>query len=105
MAQTAMPLLMCTLGCEMIYILHQRLHAHHAEAQGMRVVHEIAASLFAPELCDALFAPQPLGSAATLYRVFSRMAHSSEVRLSAARCGASRPAAPPARLPHHDGPI
>lgn len=91
MAQTAMPLLMCSLGCEMIYILHQRLHAQQAEAQRLRIVHEIAASFLAPDFCDAVFVPQAVGSVATVYRVFGELAHSSIVRLSSARCAMALP--------------
>jgi hypothetical protein len=89
MSQVTMPLLVSNLGCEMLYIIHQRLTVQ--KVTFMRtVLRDIARSLFAREFVEALFAAQKLGSVGAIFQVLSQIVHTSIMRLSAVRCGGSR---------------
>lgn len=71
----------------MVYIIHQRLSAQHADTGRIAsILNDLCRSLFAKDFSDAIFPPQDLASVGTLYRVFGELVHSSVMRLSRSRC-------------------
>lgn len=89
MAAVAMPLLALNLGCEMLFIIQQRLHAQATPAaKAAAVVADVAR-----ELC-ALAPFQPAAPAVgleDLQQLLARVAGSSVMRLSADRCARPQP--------------
>ena len=88
------PFVVVNLGCEMLYILEQRLKAQAvAPEKQFRVLADVARALFAAAppctsgaASDALLAPAELISADTARGIFCRAAHTSIMRLSDSRC-------------------
>lgn len=81
-----MPVLVANLGCEMIYVLNQRLRAHDVDAEKARtVLDDIARYLFDADFVNTLFAAHDLYSVRSTHLIFSRLAHSSIMRLSESR--------------------
>ncbi|XRB04374.1 Oscp1 protein [Pycnococcus provasolii] len=79
----AMPFLVVALGCEMVYILEQRLRAQSvAGEKAVRVLGDIARTLFAERFMEEVLKPQACYSVASLRQIFERVAHSSIMRLS-----------------------
>ena len=87
MALLAMPLVVLNMGCEMLYILDQRLHAQEVAAdKGVRVLLDVFRTMFDKTFVrDRLCAPQEVATVAETRKVFDRLAHSSIMRLSEAR--------------------
>jgi hypothetical protein len=86
MSRMSMPLIVSNLGCEMIYIIHQRLSAQDSDPfRTSMVLNDIAAGLFAEEFTEQLFIPQALGSVNSIFQLFGQLAHSSIMRLSTSR--------------------
>jgi Organic solute transport protein 1 len=80
-----MPLLVGSMGCEMVYIIYQRLTAQQADAQRCsQVIHELLRSMFASEeFLVALFQPHKMASAGAMFSVFASMLQQSIIRLDA----------------------
>jgi len=83
MALRAAPVLVLSLGCEMAYVLDQRLKAQQVEERkkGM-VLRDILQALFSPDFLQALFKEQPMGAFAETQSLFWKIAHSSIMRLN-----------------------
>ena len=83
MALRAAPVLVLSLGCEMAYVLDQRLKAQQVEApkKGM-VLRDILQALFSRDFLQALFKEQPVGAFAETQSLFWKIAHSSIMRLN-----------------------
>ncbi len=78
-----MPLLLVSMGGEMIYILQQRLDAQKISAiKGTKVLHDVLKSMFFPRFIQELFRPQDAFSLASTRQIFDRLAHSSIMRLN-----------------------
>jgi hypothetical protein len=92
MSLLGMPWAMLNLGCEMVYILHQRLNAQGIPAdKGIKVLQDIIATLLEPGfLADKLFVAQDVYSLASTRKVFDKIAHSSIMKLSENRCAGWR---------------
>lgn len=86
MSQLAMPLLVVNMGCEMVYILEQRLKAQNiAPDKACKVLNDVIRTMFDPEYVDKLFAPQDMYTVSQTRKIFDRLAHSSIMRLSESR--------------------
>lgn len=82
-----MPLLLCKMGGQMLYIIHQRLTAQKAEVDRVgTVLREVARAVYAREFVEALFAAQDTGSVTDIYDIMNRLVHASIMRLSTTRC-------------------
>lgn len=91
MSQLAMPLLVVNLGCEMTYILEQRLKAQNIPAdKACKVLNDVIRTMFDPGYVDKLFAPQDMYTVSQTRKIFDRLAHSSIMRLSESRCATLR---------------
>lgn len=84
MSQLAMPLVIVNLGCEMVYILEQRLKAQNIPAdKSCKVLQDVIATMFERAFVnDKLFAPQEVYSVNNTRKIFNNLAHSSIMRLS-----------------------
>jgi len=72
----------------MLYVLEQRLKAQQVSAaKTARVLQDVAANAFDRAfLEEKLFVPQETWSLSSTKKIFARLAHSSIMRLSEARC-------------------
>ena len=87
MSQLAMPLLVVNLGCEMLYILDQRLKAQNIPGdKSCKVLHDVVRTMFDGTYVEKLFAPQDMYTVSQTRKIFDRLAHSSIMRLSESRC-------------------
>jgi hypothetical protein len=88
-SKAAMPWIVLNLGGEMIYVLEQRLKAQAVPpGKAARVLQDVAATLLDRSfLEEKLFVPQETYSLPSTRKIFERLAHSSIMRLSEARCG------------------
>lgn len=78
-----LPVVVCNLGSEMIYILEQRLRAQSITAEkSVKVLHDVVKSMFDPTFVSELFKPQELYSQRATRQIFDKLAHSSIMRLS-----------------------
>ncbi|CAM9287346.1 unnamed protein product, partial [Phaeothamnion confervicola] len=78
-----MPMVVLNMGCEMLYILRQRLEAQNvAPEKGRKVLRDVAMALFSAKFVEELFRPQQTSSTAAVRRVFDTVAHSSIMRLN-----------------------
>jgi hypothetical protein len=84
MSLLGMPWAMLNLGCEMVYILHQRLNAQGIPAEkSAKVLQDIIKTMLEPGfLADKLFVAQDMYSLASTRKVFDKIAHSSIMKLS-----------------------
>lgn len=89
MSLLGMPWAMINLGCEMVYILHQRLNAQGIPSDRcVKVLQDIIRTMFEPGfLADKLFVAQDMYSLSSTRKVFDKIAHSSIMKLSENRCG------------------
>jgi hypothetical protein len=87
MSLLGMPWVVVNLGCEMIYILDQRLKAQGIpQDKCARVLQDIVSCLFDQSFVkDKLFVPQDMYSPQSTRKIFDRLAHSSIMRLSESR--------------------
>lgn len=92
MSLLGMPFAIINLGCEMVYILHQRLQTQGIPPdKGIKVLQDIVATMFEPSfLADKLFVPQDMYSLPSTRKVFDKIAHSSIMKLSENRCARLR---------------
>lgn len=80
------PLLMTNLACEMLFVIHQRLHAQNVTAaKSQRVLHDIVSGFLDPTFMEELFTPQPLCSCTAAKDLFRKLAHMSIMKLNDAR--------------------
>lgn len=78
-----MPFLILNMGGEMIYILEQRLNAQQISAEKSRkVLQDVLCSMLRADLQIELFQAQPLYSSRAVREVFTRLAHSSIMKLN-----------------------
>ena len=85
-SQRAMPIIVLAMGCEMMYILHQRLGAQSVSSEkAAQVLKQVIGALVEQTLLDELFKPQDLYSVPSTKVIFEKIAHSSIMRLNSAR--------------------
>ncbi|GMH42918.1 hypothetical protein BSKO_10840 [Bryopsis sp. KO-2023] len=85
MSLLAMPLIVANLGCEMLYILQQRLVAQNIPSdKSVKVLHDVVRAMFEPSFVSQLFVPQTLFTVQSTRTIFDKLAHSSIMRLSEA---------------------
>ena len=78
-----LPVVVCNLGSEMIYILEQRLRAQSITSEkSVKVLHDVVKSMFDPTFVAELFKPQEVYSQRATRQIFDKLAHSSIMRLS-----------------------
>ena len=78
-----LPVVVCNLGVEMLYILEQRLRAQNiAEEKAVKVLHDVVTAMFDPAFVDELFKPQAAYTQKSMRRIMDKLAHSSIMRLS-----------------------
>lgn len=78
-----MPLLMINMGCEMIYILEQRLGAQRVQSEkAIRVLTDVIRTMFSRSFVGELFKPQMMYTAKATRQIFNKLAHSSIMRLN-----------------------
>lgn len=79
-----MPLLLLNLGGEMMYILHQRLHAQKVSPEkSKQVLVDVIKTMFSLDFLDELFKPQSNAYASTsMKQLFQKIAHASIMRLN-----------------------
>lgn len=71
------------MGCEMLYILNQRLQAQKIDKQKcQKVLVDVSKSLFSRQFISEIFNEQELPLKADVRKVFDRHAHSSIMRLN-----------------------
>lgn len=89
MSLLGMPWIVINLGCEMVYILEQRLKAQGvAPDKALKVLQDIVRTLFDRSFVrEKLFVPQEMYSMHSTRKIFDRLAHSSIMRLSESRLG------------------
>lgn len=86
MSMLTMPLLITNLGCEMIYILQQRLLAQNIpQEKAVKVLHDVVKAMFETSFVSLLFTPQAPFTVQSTRTIFDKLAHSSIMRLSEAR--------------------
>jgi hypothetical protein len=87
MSLLGMPMVVVSMGCEMIYILEQRLKAQSiSPAKCHKVLHDVACTMFDRSFIrDKLYVYQPMYTLASTRGIFDKLAHSSIMRLSEAR--------------------
>jgi hypothetical protein len=79
----AMPILVLNMGGEMIYILHQRLHAQSiAPEKARKVLADVVRTMYTPSFLEELFKPQDIYTVASTKQIFDKLAHSSIMRLN-----------------------
>ncbi|KAF6259309.1 organic solute transport protein 1-domain-containing protein [Scenedesmus sp. NREL 46B-D3] len=84
MSLLGMPWVVINLGCEMVYILEQRLKAQGIQQdKGAKVLQDIVRTMFDRSfLSEKLFVSQDMYSLHSTRKIFDRLAHSSIMRLS-----------------------
>jgi hypothetical protein len=79
-----LPVVVCNLGSEMLYILEQRLRAQNITSdKSVKVLHDVVKSMFDRTFVAELFKPQELYTQRSTRQIFDKLAHSSIMRLSA----------------------
>lgn len=87
MSLLSMPWVVVNLGCEMLYILEQRLKAQNIPPEkSCKVLQDVARTMFDKSFVDdKLFVPQEMYALNSTRKIFDRLAHSSIMRLSESR--------------------
>ena len=84
----ALPLVICNMGCEMVYILEQRLRAQSIKPdKAVKVLDDVSRAMFDASFVDELFRPQEMYTESSLKHVFTKLAHASIMRLSESSMG------------------
>jgi hypothetical protein len=84
----ALPLVICNMGCEMMYILEQRLRAQSIKPdKAVKVLDDVSRAMFDASFVDELFRPQEMYTESSLKHVFTKLAHASIMRLSESSMG------------------
>lgn len=90
MSKCAMPFLYVNLGCEMLYVIQQRLQAQKvAERKATMVLRDVLRIMFCRETFNCVAEPQETYSEVSMRGVYSRIAHSSIMKLSETRYGSA----------------
>ncbi|XP_054620604.1 protein OSCP1-like isoform X2 [Dunckerocampus dactyliophorus] len=83
MSMRTLPLVLISLGGEMLYILDQRLEAHNTSKDNSeKVMNDIVGTMFSKAFMDELLKPQEMYSHRTMKVVLARLAHVSIMRLN-----------------------
>jgi hypothetical protein len=78
-----LPVVVCNLGVEMLYVLEQRLRAQSvSDVKSVKVLHDVTRAMFAPEFVNELFTPQVVYTPSATRAIFDKLAHTSIMRLS-----------------------
>lgn len=78
-----MPFIVLNLGAEMVFILEQRLRAQNIENEkSQKVLQEILQFMFNKSFLDELFKPQERHSYTAIKHLFTKLAHSSVMKLN-----------------------
>jgi Organic solute transport protein 1 len=87
MALLAMPIIVTNMGCDMLFIIRQRLHAQETPLiRRFAVLRDISLKLLSNETIEPFFQPRQPPAVEELYSIFSHLARCSVMRLSALRC-------------------
>ncbi|KAI5637538.1 organic solute transport protein 1 domain-containing protein [Phthorimaea operculella] len=82
MSHYATPFIVANLGCEMIYVVEQRLKAQNIPLdKSDRVLTDIVAVLFHPKLLDELFIPQPVATQGVIKQLLKDISATSIMKL------------------------
>ncbi|KAJ8714955.1 hypothetical protein PYW08_004936 [Mythimna loreyi] len=82
MSHFATPFLAVNLGCEMIFVIDQRLKAQNISLdKSEKVLTDVATVLLHPKLLDELFTPQPVAAHALIKQLLQDIATSSIMKL------------------------
>ncbi|XP_011551571.3 protein OSCP1 [Plutella xylostella] len=82
MSHFATPFIVVNLGCEMIYVVEQRLKAQDiAPDKSDRVLTDITTVLLHPKLLDELFVPQPVATHAVIKQLLREISATSIMKL------------------------
>ncbi|XP_041981864.1 protein OSCP1 [Aricia agestis] len=82
MSHFATPFIVINLGCEMVYVIDQRLQSQNVPAdKAERVLTDIVTVLLHPKLLDELFIPQPVGSHTTIRQLLQDISATSIMKL------------------------
>lgn len=83
MSLHALPFIFVNLGCEMLYVVQQRLHAQNIrEIKGKVVLREVIKIMFGSDTFNQIMQPQEPYDITTMRTIFSKIAHSSIMKLS-----------------------
>jgi len=87
-SHVALPILLLNLGGEMIYVLRQRLLAQKVDpVKGEKVLNDVIGQLFEPTFLSFAFKPRGLYSFNETKMLFSKIAHSSIMKLNETSMG------------------
>ncbi|XP_026321695.1 protein OSCP1 isoform X2 [Hyposmocoma kahamanoa] len=82
MSHFATPFIVVNLGCEMIYVIDQRLKAQNIGLdKSERVLTDIVTVLLHPKLLDELFIPQPVATHAVIKQLLQDISATSIMKL------------------------
>ncbi|XP_047522103.1 protein OSCP1 [Pieris napi] len=82
MSHFATPLIVINLGCEMVYVIEQRLKMQKIPlSKSEKVLTEIVTVLLHPKLMEDLFLPQPIAPHAVIKQLISDISASSIMKL------------------------
>ncbi|XP_073961334.1 organic solute carrier partner 1 [Choristoneura fumiferana] len=82
MSHFATPCIVVNLGCEMIYVIEQRLKAQNIPAEkSERVLTEVVTVLLHPTLLEELFIPQPVATHAVVKQLLQDISATSIMKL------------------------
>lgn len=86
MASLTTPFLVYNLGCEMLFIIDQRLRAQHSSNErSATVLLDLAEGLLQADLMEAHFTAQPRPNISHVYHIFVNIINSTVMRLSTTR--------------------
>lgn len=90
MASLTTPFLVYNLGCEMLFIIDQRLRAQHSSNErSAAVLLDLADGLLQADLMEAHFEAQPRPQMSHVYELFVKVVNSTVMRLSTTRLAAA----------------
>ncbi|KAJ8712221.1 hypothetical protein PYW07_005063 [Mythimna separata] len=82
MSHFATPFLAVNLGCEMIFVIDQRLKAQNiSQDKSEKVLTDVTTVLLHPKLLDELFTPQPVAAHALIKQLLQDISTSSIMKL------------------------
>lgn len=82
MSHFATPIIVVNLGCEMVYVIDQRLKAQNVGLdKSEKVLTDIVTVLLHPKLLDELFIPQPVATHAVIKQLLQAISTTSIMKL------------------------
>ncbi|XP_021192362.3 protein OSCP1 [Helicoverpa armigera] len=82
MSHFATPFIVINLGCEMVFVIEQRLKAQNITLdKSERVLTDVATVLFHPKLLDELFIPQPVATHTLIKQLLQDISATSIMKL------------------------